>query len=142
MHSRNSDSLYFENTLVISWTIINKSPRENNSDALSLFDYVSEYESDDTCEGGFRMTTWSAAWISSDPRRISGSYFELESYGLTGKVHVFSADKNNPEELFDTMKKVYGDIKDPCHSPYVSCIIAACHVHLRPPSNVYYVDCS
>ncbi|CAM9925001.1 unnamed protein product, partial [Ascophyllum nodosum] len=44
-------SLYFEKTLVTSWDTPNKSPQEDYEDGRSFINCVSEYESDETCDG-------------------------------------------------------------------------------------------
>ncbi|CAM9999901.1 unnamed protein product, partial [Ascophyllum nodosum] len=103
-------SLYFENTLVTSWDTPNKGPQEDYKDGRSFLNCVSEYESDETCEGQPKNDFGECRMDIIDSEMGYLGWFDAESYGLTWKVRGFCVDKSNPE-VFDTTN-VYGDIKN------------------------------
>ncbi|CAM9851371.1 unnamed protein product [Ascophyllum nodosum] len=103
-------SLYFENTLVTSWDTPKKSPQDDYKNGRSFINCVSEYESDETCEGQPKNDYGECRMdiIGSEMGYLG--WFDAESYGLTWKVRGYCADESNPE-VFDTTN-VYGDIKN------------------------------
>ena len=103
-------SLYFEKTLVTSWDTPNKIPQEDYEGGRSFLNCVSEYESDETCEGQPKNDYGECRMDIIDSEMGYLGWFDSESYGLTWKVRGFCTDKSNPE-VFDTTN-VYGDIKN------------------------------
>lgn len=101
-------SLYFESTLVTSWDTPNKEPQETYVGGRSFLNCVSEFESDETCEGQPKNDFGECRMDIINSEMGYLGYFDSESYGLTWKVRGFCVDKSNPE-VFDTTN-VYGDI--------------------------------
>ncbi|CAM9124777.1 unnamed protein product [Ascophyllum nodosum] len=103
-------SLYFENTLVTSWDTPNKQPQEEHEGGRSFLNCLSEFESDETCEGQPKNDFGECRMDIINSEMGYLGFFDSESYGLSWKVRGFCADKSNLE-VFDTTN-VYGDIKN------------------------------
>lgn len=101
-------SLYFKDTLVTSWDTDTGAVRTEYENGRSFLNCVSEYESNETCDGEPKNDFGECRMDIIDSEMGWMGYFDSESYGLTWKVRGFCTDKSNPE-VFDNTN-VYGDI--------------------------------